>query len=61
MLPSFDEWVRQVSYSRTLGGVHYRFSNEAGEEMGRKVAAMALANIMRPLPKAKPAASAADQ
>ena len=54
-LPSFDEWVRQVSYSRTLGGVHYRFSNEAGEEMGRKVAAMALANIMRPLPIAKPA------
>ena len=55
VLPSFDEWVRQVSYSRTLGGVHYRFSNEAGEEMGRKVAAMALANIMRPLPKAKAA------
>lgn len=53
-LPSFDEWVRQVSYSRTLGGVHYRFSNEAGEEMGRKVAEMALAHIMRPLPKAKP-------
>jgi hypothetical protein len=53
VLPSFDEWVRQVSYSRTLGGVHYRFSNEAGEAMGRKVAAMALANIMRPLPKAR--------
>ena len=58
VLPSFDEWVRQVSYSRTLGGVHYRFSNEAGEEIGRKVAAMALANIMRPLPKAKPARKA---
>jgi hypothetical protein len=53
VLPSFDEWVRQVSYSRTLGGVHYRFSNEAAEEMGRKVAALALANIMRSLPKAK--------
>jgi hypothetical protein len=52
VLPSFDEWVRQVSYSRTLGGVHYRFSNEAGEAMGRKVAAMALSNIMRPLKKA---------
>ena len=52
VLPSFDEWVRQVSYSRTLGGVHYRFSNEAGEAMGRKVAALALSNIMRPLKKA---------
>ena len=52
-LPSWDEWVRQVSYSRTLGGVHYRFSNEAGEEMGRKIAKMALAKVMRPLPKVK--------
>ena len=50
-LPSWDEWVRQVNYSRTLGGVHYRFSNEAGEEVGRRVARMALANIMRPVPK----------
>ncbi len=58
VLPSFDEWVRQVSYSRTLGGVHYRFSNEAGEEIGRKVAAMALDNLMRPLPKARTARKA---
>ena len=53
VLPSFDEWVRQVSYSRILGGVHYRFSNEAGEEIGRKVGEMAVANVMRPLPKAR--------
>ena len=53
VLPSWDEWVRQVSYSRTLGGVHYRFSNEAGEEMGRKIARLALAKVMRPLPKGK--------
>jgi hypothetical protein len=53
VLPSWDEWVRQVSYSRTLGGVHYRFSNEAGEEMGRKIAQLAMTRIMRPLPKAK--------
>jgi hypothetical protein len=51
VLPSFDEWVREVSASRTYGGVHYRFSNEAGEELGRKVAAMALAKVMRPLPR----------
>ena len=53
VLPNWDEWVRQVSYSRTLGGVHYRFSNEAGEEMGRKIARLAMAKVMRPLPKAK--------
>lgn len=60
VLPSFDEWVREVSFSRTLGGVHYRFSNEAGEEIGRKVARIALANHLRPLPasRARPAARA---
>jgi hypothetical protein len=52
-LPSWDEWARQVSYSRILGGVHYRFSNEAAEEMGRKIAQQALAKVMRPLPKSK--------
>jgi len=50
VVPSLDDWVREVSISRTYGGVHYRFSNEAGEEVGRKVAAMALTNVMRPLP-----------
>jgi hypothetical protein len=50
VLPTFDEWVKQVSLSRTYGGVRYRFSNEAGEEMGRKVGEMALATVMRPLP-----------
>jgi hypothetical protein len=50
VLPSFDDWAREVSISRTYGGVHYRFSNEAGEALGRKVAEMALAKVMRPLP-----------
>ena len=50
VVPSLDEWVKEVSISRTYGGVHYRFSNEAGEELGRKVAEMALAKVMRPLP-----------
>jgi hypothetical protein len=53
ILPSFDDWAREVSISRTYGGVHYRFSNEAGEELGRKVAQMALAKVMRPLPAAR--------
>ncbi len=50
VLPSWDDWVKEVSVSRMYGGVHYRFSNEAGEELGRKVADMALARVMRPLP-----------
>ena len=37
-VPTFDQWVEQVSFSRTLGGVHYRFSNEAAEKLGRDVA-----------------------
>ena len=48
---SWDEVVRQVSDSRMLGGVHYRFSNDAGEEIGRKAARMAVDKAMRPLPR----------
>jgi hypothetical protein len=49
-LPSWDAWVKEVSFSRTLGGVHYRFSNEVGEDMGRKIARLAIAKLMRPVP-----------
>jgi PAP2 superfamily len=49
VLPTWDDWVREVSFSRTLGGVHYRFSNEAGEKIGSDVAKMTLAKVMRPL------------
>jgi hypothetical protein len=49
ILPDWDKWVEEVSFSRTLGGVHYRFSNEAGEEMGRKITRAAVAKAMRPL------------
>jgi hypothetical protein len=51
-VPSWDEWVKQVSLSRTLGGVHYRFSNEAGEAIGRKAARLVLESALRPLPQA---------
>lgn len=51
--PDWDEWARQVSYSRTLGGVHYRFSNEAGDAMGRKVARLGLERALQPLPAAE--------
>jgi hypothetical protein len=46
---SWDELVRQVSDSRMLGGVHYRFSNDAGEEIGRRAARIAVETLMRPL------------
>ena len=49
VLPSWEEWVSEVSMSRLFGGVHYRFSNTAGEELGRKVARLGLEKIMRPL------------
>jgi hypothetical protein len=50
VLPSWDEWAQQVSDSRIYGGVHYRFSNEAGEQIGRRAARMVLERAMRPLP-----------
>jgi hypothetical protein len=50
-IDSWDEWVRQVSDSRMYAGVHYRFSNEAGEEVGRKAARIVIGKVMRPLRK----------
>ena len=50
VLPSWDEWVQEVSDSRIYGGVHYRFSNDAGEEIGRRAARMVIDQVMRPLP-----------
>ena len=45
---SWDELVQQVSDSRMLGGVHYRFSNEAGEEIGRRAARIVVERVLRP-------------
>ena len=50
---SWDAVVRQVSDSRMLGGVHYRFSNDAGEEIGRRAARIAVDTLLRPLPGAR--------
>lgn len=52
-LPSWDEWAQEVSDSRIYGGVHYRFSNEAGEQIGRQAARIVLGKVMQPLPKAR--------
>ena len=52
-LPSWDEWAQEVSDSRIYGGVHYRFSNEAGEQIGRRAARIVLDKVMQPLPREK--------
>jgi hypothetical protein len=52
-LPSWDEWAQEVSDSRIYGGVHYRFSNEAGERIGRRAARIVLEKVMQPLAEAK--------
>ncbi|MBA3510393.1 vanadium-dependent haloperoxidase [Sphingomonas sp.] len=48
----WDEAVRQVSDSRMYGGVHYRFSNDAGEDIGRRAARIVVSSVLRPLPAA---------
>ena len=53
MLPSWDQWAQEVSDSRIYGGVHYRFSNEAGEQIGRRAARIVLERVMRPLPRGR--------
>jgi hypothetical protein len=50
---SWDEWAQEVSDSRIYGGVHFRFSNEAGEGIGRRAARIVLDKVMQPLPKRK--------
>ncbi|HYJ29033.1 MAG TPA: vanadium-dependent haloperoxidase [Allosphingosinicella sp.] len=50
--PSWDAWAQEVSDSRIYGGVHFRFSNEAGEQIGRRAARLALERVLQPLPAA---------
>ena len=49
--PSWSAWAQEVSDSRIYGGVHFRFSNEAGEEIGRRAARVVLARALQPLPR----------
>jgi PAP2 superfamily protein len=43
--PMFQEMTRQSSEARVAAGLHYRFDVEAGEEIGRRAAALALARM----------------
>ncbi len=48
-IPTLADYVQTVSDSRIYAGVHYRFSNDAAVEMGKKLGSMTLAKMMRPL------------
>jgi hypothetical protein len=45
-----DDLVREVSQARIYGGLHYRFSTEAGEAMGRQIGRLAVDRVLRPAP-----------
>ncbi len=40
---SLDQFVQEVKGARVFGGIHYRFSTDAGTEMGRRIGALAVA------------------
>ena len=46
-----SDYGKEVSVSRIYAGFHYRFSNEASEEMARKISEIAVTTKMRPLAK----------
>lgn len=48
-VPTTADYVRQDSFSRIAGGVHFRSTNEASEAMGRRIAANTLAKFAPPL------------
>lgn len=52
-LPTWAEWAQQVNDSRIYAGAHFRFSNEAGEAIGREAARAVLTKVARPLPGKK--------
>jgi PAP2 superfamily len=53
VLPSWSRWVQDVSDSRIYAGAHFRFANEAGEQMGRTVARAVLDTVMKPVAAGK--------
>jgi hypothetical protein len=49
---SYSEAVLDASNSRLWGGIHWRFDNEAGREMGRQIGLLALAaDVFAPVPE----------
>jgi hypothetical protein len=46
--PGFWEAAQEQPESRIYGGIHYRFDQVAGQQIGRGVAEFVAANFMRP-------------
>ena len=44
-----QDYYDEVALARIYGGFHYRFSNKVGQDMGRKIAELAIAARMRRL------------
>ena len=44
----FWEAAEEAAMARIYGGVHYRFDQEAGHQVGRSVAEFVFANLMTP-------------
>jgi hypothetical protein len=43
-----DDYTNEVANARTWAGFHYRFSNEAGQDMGRKIGELTVATKLKP-------------
>ena len=43
----FEDFTQEVSDSRVYGGMHFRFSVDAGAEMGRRIGQLAARNLLR--------------
>jgi hypothetical protein len=50
---SFSQAAAENADSRVVAGIHFRFSCEAGQELGRKVGEWTVANHLRPLSPAR--------
>ena len=43
-----QDYLDEVAAARTYAGFHYRFSNKAGQDMGRKIAELTVGTQLRP-------------
>ena len=48
-VPDMATYARDVSYSRILGGVHFRMTAEVSDDLGRRLAENAMAHFAPPL------------
>lgn len=45
-----DDFVREVSDARVLGGIHFRSATTAAEAMGKRIGALAVEQVLKPAP-----------